>query len=227
MVFLPLISLLVMTWRGSQASHDMKQLDPAEFFSGSQPRPKLEIINPENGQILDGGILQIKIQLHGYELPSHFHDSSLCIGLSNRNIEIGEQCFDQTSELDFHISGLSPGETYSLRVIFLERGRTIAMSVRSFRVGGIVGVLLGEETDHAVTIETAIQVGVKAQMDGEYEHAERIYRKILSENPSHAQALHLLGVIFIQKGLSPSLSVSLSLCASLLISCWQVNTLKQ
>jgi hypothetical protein len=218
MIFLPLISLLVMAWHGSQASHDIKQLDPAEFFSGSQPRPKLEIINPENGQILDGGILQIKIQLHGYELPSHFHDSSLCIGLSNRNLEIGEQCFDQSSDLDFHISGLSPGETYSLRVVFLERGRMIAMSVRSFRVGGVVGVLV-EDSEQAVSIETAIQVGVKAQMEGDYEYAEKIYRTILFENPSHAQALHLLGVIFIQKGLSHSRSLCLTFCLFLSLLC--------
>lgn len=174
-----------------------EKLDPTEFFKGSQPRPKLEILYPENGQILDDGVLQIKIRLHGYELPSHFHDSSLCIALANRNIEIGEQCFDQSSDLDFHITGLSPRETYSLQVLFLERGRIIAMSVRSFRVGGILGVLDGNQ---AVSIETAIQVGVKAQMEGSYDQAEQIYRNILSENPSHPQALHLLGVIFIQKG---------------------------
>lgn len=181
-------------------NHNKKDLDPTEFFKGSQPRPKLEIINPENGLILDGGTLQIKIRLHGYELPSHFHDSTLCIALSNKNIEVGEQCFDQSADLDFHITGLSPGETYSLQVLFIERGKTIAMSVRSFRVGGVLGIL--DDGNHAVSIETAIQVGVKAQMDGYYEQAEKIYRSILAENPSHPQALHLLGVIYIQKGLA-------------------------
>ena len=216
LICLPLLSLLALLipWiHISHATHEslyeqyssplshqttaMEKLDPTEFFKGSQPRPKLEILYPENGQILDDGVLQIKIRLHGYELPSHFHDSSLCIALANRNIEIGEQCFDQSADLDFHITGLAPRETYSLQVLFLERGRIIAMSVRSFRVGGILGVLDGNQ---AVSIETAIQVGVKAQMEGSYDQAEQIYRNILSENPSHPQALHLLGVIFIQKG---------------------------
>jgi hypothetical protein len=220
LIFLPLLSLfliLIPWFHSSQALHESfhdqyhenrHALDPTEFFKGSQPRPKLEIIHPENGQILDDGILQIKIRLHGYDLPSHFHDSSLCIALSNRNIEIGEQCFDQSADLDFHITGLSPRETYSLQVLFLERGRIIAMSVRSFRVGGILGVLDGNQ---AVSIETAIQVGVKAQMEGSYDQAEQIYRNVLSENPSHPQALHLLGVIFIQKG---SLSSSILLLNS-------------
>jgi tetratricopeptide (TPR) repeat protein len=220
LIFLSLISLfliLVPWFHSSQALHESfhdqahenrHELDPTEFFKGSAPRPKLEIIHPENGQILDDGVLQIKIRLHGYELPSHFHDSSLCIALSNRNIEIGEQCFDQSADLDFHITGLSPRETYSLQVLFLERGRIIAMSVRSFRVGGIL--LDAVDGNQAVSIETAIQVGVKAQMEGSYDQAEMIYRNVLSENPSHPQALHLLGVIFIQKG-SPILSRSRSL----------------
>ena len=171
------------------------QLDPTEFFRGSLSRPKLEIIHPENGQVLSGGVLDIKIKILGYELPSHFDDSSICIGLSNRATEVGEQCFDRTTDLDFHVNGLSPGETYSLRVLFRERGKTIAMSVRTFRVAGITGVL-----DTPVTIETALQVAVKHQLAGLYVEAERIYRTILSENPSHPQAMHLLGVVFIQKG---------------------------
>ena len=171
------------------------QLDPTEFFKGSLSRPKLEIVNPENGQVLNGGILDIKIKILGYELPSHFDDSSICIGLSNKATEVGEQCFERTTDLDFHVSGLSPGETYSLRVLFRERGKTIAMSVRSFRVAGIVGVL-----DEPVTIETALQVGVKHQIKGLHLEAEKIYRNILSENPNHPEALHLLGVVFIQKG---------------------------
>lgn len=174
------------------------QLDPTEYFKGSQPRPKLVILTPENGQILNINKLEIKIRIYGYEIPSLFHDSHICIALSNKNIEVGEECFQQSYDLDFHITGLTPGETYSLRVLFLERGRNIAMSVRSFRVGGIIGIL--DDITQAVTIETALQVGVKAQMSGYYEHAEKIYRSILSENPSHAQALHLLGVVFIQKG---------------------------
>jgi hypothetical protein len=176
-------------------AYSRAQLDPTEFFKGSLSRPKLEIVHPDNGQVLNGGVLDIKIKILGYELPSHFDDSSICIGLSDKSTEVGEQCFDRTTDLDFHVSGLSPGETYSLRVLFRERGKTIAMSVRSFRVAGIVGVL-----DEPVTIETALQLAVKHQINGLHLEAEQIYRNILSENPSHPEALHLLGVVFIQKG---------------------------
>lgn len=173
-------------------------LDPTEFFKGSQHRPTLEILEPENGQVLNGATLHIRLQVKGYEVPSHFHDSSICISLSTKAGEAGSNCFDQSSDLTFHINGLSPGETYSLRVIFLERGKTIAMSIRTFRVGGVVGIL--EDATKAVSIETALQVAVKAQVKGVYEQAEKIYRSILSQNPSHPFALHLLGVVFIQKG---------------------------
>ena len=35
--------------------------DPSLFFTGSKPRPRLEIITPENGYILDSSELEIGI----------------------------------------------------------------------------------------------------------------------------------------------------------------------
>lgn len=57
-------------------------LDPSDFFTGAQHRPRLEIIYPENGQVLDDVDLEIKIKMDGYDLPSHFHNSRVCVGLS-------------------------------------------------------------------------------------------------------------------------------------------------
>lgn len=82
-------------------------------------------------------------------------------------------------------------------IIFLERGHAIAVSVRNFKVAGIRGLL---NSDEIVTIQTAVQVAMEYQMMGMEAQAELIYRSILSESPAYPDALHLLGVIFYQKG---------------------------
>lgn len=78
-----------------------------------------------------------------------------------------------------------------------ERNRAIAVSVRNFRVAGIRGLL---NSDEVLSIRTAVQVAMEYQTRGLEAQAEQIYRSILSESPQHADALHLLGVIFYQKG---------------------------
>jgi hypothetical protein len=108
------------------------QLDPSDFFTGAQHRPRLEIIYPENGQVLDDVDLEIRIKLDGYDMPSNFHNSRVCVGLST-GTSFAEHCFDQSPDLVFHVNGLSPGMQYSLRIAFYERGNAIAVSVRSFR----------------------------------------------------------------------------------------------
>ena len=80
---------------------------------------------------------------------------------------------------------------------FLERNNAIAVSVRSFRVAGIRGLLNSNEV---LTIQTAVRVAMEYQTRGLEQQAEQIYRSILDEAPLHADALHLLGVIFYQKG---------------------------
>ncbi len=69
--------------------------------------------------------------------------------------------------------------------------------MRNFRVAGIRGLL---DSDEVVTIQTAVQVAMEYQMLGMEAQAELIYRSILSESPTYPDALHLLGVIFYQKG---------------------------
>lgn len=57
-------------------------LDPSDYFTGAQHRPKLQIIYPENGQVLDDVDLEITIKIDGYDVPSNFHNSQVCVGLS-------------------------------------------------------------------------------------------------------------------------------------------------
>ena len=45
-----------------------------------------------------------------------------------------------------------------------------------------------------------VQIAMQYQAKDMIAEAEKIYRNILSEYPSHPDALHLLGVIFYQKG---------------------------
>lgn len=174
--------------------------DPSDFFTTGAPRPRLEILSPENGQILDNGQLTIRLAIDGYELPSKFHDSSICVGLSS-DAEYMDQCFDQTDDLVYNIHGLKAGISYMLRVVLFERGNAIAVSVRNFKVGGVL--YMHDSTDELVTIQSAVQVAMKYQaigMEKELEQAEIIYKSILSEDPHHADSLHLLGVVLYQKG---------------------------
>jgi hypothetical protein len=75
----------------------------------------LEILYPENGQILDNGELEIKIKVGG-ETSSNFHGSTICVGLSTGS-NFAEQCFEQSTDLLFNANGLSPGSHYALRIV--------------------------------------------------------------------------------------------------------------
>ena len=50
------------------------------------------------------------------------------------------------------------------------------------------------------TIHERLAIAVRHHQAGELPRAERIYRQILSVNPNHADALHLLGMIASQVG---------------------------
>eukprot|EP01041_Mallomonas_annulata_P011823 gene11823-24788_t len=173
-------------------------IDPFELFQGSQTRPKLEILYPENGQVQDSTDIEIKIEVTGYHFPSQFHDTFICLGIGTTKTGLTEQCSEPVEKPVFFVKGLTAGETYSLRVVFLERKRAIAVSVRSFRVAAIKGLL--DDTDTPVSIQSAVQIAIKKQLSGMFLEAEQIYRTILAENPSHPDALHLLGLIFYQQG---------------------------
>ena len=78
---------------------DDLQLDASEFFSGSKQRPKLEILAPDNGQVMEKPAVDIQLEVTGYEFPSLLHDSRICLGLASHGERIMEQCFDQVGGL--------------------------------------------------------------------------------------------------------------------------------
>lgn len=96
---------------------------------------QIDIISPKNGVVLDSGLLDINIAVHGYEAMSNMHGSSVCLGISN-NLDVWEDCFPPTERV-FHVNGLSPGKQYMLKVALFERNQAIAVSVRSVRVAGV------------------------------------------------------------------------------------------
>lgn len=53
-----------------------------EYFEGAQPRPLLSINHPANGQIMESGDVDVEISILGYDYPSIFHSSSICVALS-------------------------------------------------------------------------------------------------------------------------------------------------
>jgi len=211
-------------------------IDPAEFFVGSKQRPKLEILSPQNGQILDVGDLEIRLRLDGYAFPSQLHDSRICLGLASDDARVIETCYDQSlGQMEFHASNLVPGAAYMLRVVLFERSNALAVSVRSFRVGAVslpehddisrgdgvtentrkrrVGLVMGgKEEEEAsrkkpVTIRTALQVAISEHSVGKHDVAERIYLDIIGQHPKHADALHLLGLVHYQRG-DPETAIS-------------------
>lgn len=166
-------------------------IDPSDFFTGSKPTPRLEIEHPENGEVLDDSALEIRLSVKGYDFPSSFHDSNVCLGLQTGE-QFFEECFEQTESFSYHVNGLIVGAQYSLRVVLIERDKAIAVSVRNFKVGGIF--LPGVESN-AVTVKSALQVAMQHHTEGDHTHAEKIYRQVLGEHPSHPDALHLMGIL--------------------------------
>jgi hypothetical protein len=62
----------------------------SEFFAGVLQRPLLQIIKPENGQVLDSGEVEIEVDVSGFELPSKLHDSRVCLGIASQ-VRVGRQ----------------------------------------------------------------------------------------------------------------------------------------
>lgn len=57
---------------GGPKSAAAAHLDPSDFFTGALHRPRLEILHPENGQVLDNGDLEIKIKIDGLDYRHFF-----------------------------------------------------------------------------------------------------------------------------------------------------------
>ena len=55
-------------------------------------------------------------------------------------------------------------------------------------------------SEQQLTIQQALDIGVKYHTAGELSQAENIYNQILEADPNQPQALHLLGVIAHQEG---------------------------
>ena len=179
----------------SQTSAQVARTDPSEYFQGALQRPRLEILSPENGEVLDSGNLDIRISVSDYDLKARYVSPTVCVALSSSDL-IAERCFDD-SDVVFHAENLEAGRQYSLRIVLFERGDGIAVSVRSFRVAGVETAVGSGEM---VTIQSAIQVAMQLQTTGMEKEAEEIYRSILSEISGYPDALHLLGVSLFQQG---------------------------
>jgi len=77
-------------------------------------------------------------------------------------------------------------------------GGVIAASTASTAVAAVAAA--AANAARRVTIETALQFAVREQASGKHLVAEAVYRDILAAHPSHAEALHLLGLAHYQRG---------------------------
>jgi protein O-GlcNAc transferase len=188
--------------------------DPAglEFFAGVLQRPLLEIDQPTPGQVLNRDELEVSLHVEGYNFPSKLRDSNICLTLvasSTADDNVFEKCFPQSSSvLHFQVGGLVPGQDYVLQATMSERLHVIAVSVRRFRVGGVLfGPLAAYKSEaessvavEPVSIQAALAVALARHQAGASEEAEEIYRQVIGEDPHHSDALHLLAIALYQKG---------------------------
>eukprot|EP01033_Poteriospumella_lacustris_P003388 gene3387-2507_t len=127
---------------------------------------------------------------------SHLHGSAICLSVVSERGGESEDCF-YPSERTFHVEGLAPGQTYTIKFTLFERNQAIAAIVRSVRVAGIHAVPYVHEI---MTINSALQVAAQYALRGMENAAEDIYRSILAEMPLNPQALHNIGAMYYNKG---------------------------
>ncbi len=48
-------------------------------------------------------------------------------------------------------------------------------------------------------LESQLQQAIEAHRNGDIGHAEPVYRRVLAEDPDHAEALHMMGVVHLQR----------------------------
>lgn len=146
--------------------------DTSEYFYGVSSRPHLAVVSPQEGVVLEDSTLHVQLHLEGYYLPPHFRDSSICIVLASDGEQVAESCFSQSSALDYTIEGLSSGSSYALAAVLLERGTAIAVSVRSFRVGGVAipehTHSVQRSTSSQLTLQDALHMAVTQQAQGKH-----------------------------------------------------------
>lgn len=116
--------------------HSSLYQDPVDFYLGSKRRPRLEIISPKQGAVLDHGIIDIEIAIHYPKLSASsssdssasltatdeqlhqqqqpLHGSALCLSVATSHGDESENCF-HPSERVFHAGGLAAGQTYTIK----------------------------------------------------------------------------------------------------------------
>lgn len=134
--------------------------DPVDFFLGTKKRPRIEILTPKQGEILETGVVEIEIAVKFptaamlWKPPSndatestttsdnavdtvssteefdesHLHGSAICLSVVSERGGESEDCF-YPSERTFHVEGLAPGQTYTIK--FTLFGTVIALSASS------------------------------------------------------------------------------------------------
>ncbi|MEE4355510.1 MAG: tetratricopeptide repeat protein, partial [Desulfococcaceae bacterium] len=76
---------------------------------------------------------------------------------------------------------------------FLEGKNPELIDVRRERKKNFISALTSD-------VESDLQQAVSLHQENRFQEAEKLYRKIIAQIPDHADALHLLGLIFFQKG---------------------------
>jgi tetratricopeptide (TPR) repeat protein len=82
----------------------------------------------------------------------------------------------------------------------MNKAKTSAGSMTAFATGSVIWGLQKSKRNEAELIAAALAEGVKLHQAGRLFEAEIVYTRILGARPDHFDCLHLLGLIFYQRG---------------------------
>jgi protein O-GlcNAc transferase len=175
---------------------------------GVRSGDSVEILQPDNDAVLENqtAVIELKADFNVGESKS----KELCVALIHAqtfSIE-ASQCFTDEIIRSVIFDNLDIGVEYQIKVSLHEGPRQLAITMRAFTVGSVFGETISDALDQAIHDHT----------HGNYEDAKKIYFEILKISPEHADALHLLGALYLQ-----AIPSKMEEAAELVIQATEVN----
>lgn len=171
---------------------------------------RIEIVSPKNGDVLETNSLEFRVNVHDFAMPRPQHH--LCVAIISAH-EHEDYCFTEP-EVEYHAGGLTAGRVYTLRATLVKDSHVLAISMRTFEVGGVqLPSTMGGGSDGGggsgsteqapppiVNIQGGMDAALQLHELGMQQEALRIYRQVLRLLPQHADAQHLAGLAQFQLG---------------------------
>eukprot|EP00945_MAST-04E_sp_MAST-4E-sp1_P001566 g1566.t1 len=157
----------------------------------------VEILKPENNAILNNQSAFIELKA---EFSAGEH-KELCVSLVNTKLDEVEasQCFVDDKIQNVIFDHLELGGEYQIKVSLHEHTgdsasptKQLAITLRAFKVGSV----FGRSIDGA--LEEALSEHTNGKGEARFDNVRKLYAEILRVQPKHADAMHLLGALYLQ-----------------------------